>query len=89
MDGRRRCYDNIFIERLWRSLKYELIYIQEFADGKELTEEVNKWFYWYNQERPHQALDYQTPDEVYRQILTMTRRLSLKNDDQVQSLASP
>jgi putative transposase len=89
MDGRGRCYDNIFIERLWRSLKYELIYIREFENGKELTEQVNKWFNWYNKERPHQALDYQTPDEVYRQSLTMTRRLSLKNDEQVQSLASP
>lgn len=89
MDGRGRCYDNIFIERLWRSLKYELIYIQEFENGKELTEQVNKWFNWYNKERPHQALDYQTPDEVYCQSLTMTRKLSLKNDEQVQSLASP
>lgn len=89
MDGRGRCYDNIFIERLWRSLKYELIYIQEFENGKELTEEVNKWFNWYNKERPHQALDYQTPDEVYRRSLTMTRKLSLENDAPVQSLASP
>jgi putative transposase len=89
MDGRGRCYDNIFIERLWRSLKYELIYIQEFENGKELTEEVNKWFNWYNKERPHQALDYQTPDEVYRQSLTMTAKLSLENDAPIQSLASP
>lgn len=89
MDGRGRCYDNIFIERLWRSLKYELIYIQEFANGKELTEKVNKWFNWYNKERPHQALDYQTPDEVYYRSLTMTRKLSLENDAPVQSLASP
>jgi putative transposase len=89
MDGRGRCYDNIFIERLWRSLKYELIYIQEFENGKELTEEVNKWFNWYNQERPHQALDYQTPDKVYRQSLTMTRKLSLEKDAPVQSLVSP
>jgi len=88
MDGRGRCYDNIFIERLWRSLKYELIYIQEFENGKELTEEVNKWFNWYNKERPHQALDYQTPDEVYRQSLTMSGKLSLENDDPIQSLAS-
>lgn len=66
MDGRGRCYDNIFIERLWRSLKYELIYIKEFYDGKHLGEEVKKWFYWYNQSRPHQALNYQTPEQVYR-----------------------
>jgi putative transposase len=51
MDGRGRCYDNIFIESLWRSLKYELIYIQQFENGKELTGEVNKWFNWYNKEK--------------------------------------
>ena len=71
MDGRGRCYDNIFIERLWRSLKYELIYIKEFNNGKHLQEEVNKWFYWYNQSRPHQALDYQTPEQVYRDGLPL------------------
>ena len=65
MDGRGRCYDNIFIERLWRSLKYELIYIYSFDDGKHLTEEVKKWFYFYNKERFHQALEYQMPDQVY------------------------
>ena len=69
MDGRGRCHDNIFIERLWRSLKYELIYLQTFNDGKHLTEEVKKWFNWYNSERPHQALEYRTPDEVYRKNL--------------------
>jgi putative transposase len=65
MDGRGRCYDNIFIERLWRSLKYELIYIYSFEDGKHLTEEVKKWFNFYNKERFHQALEYQMPDQVY------------------------
>ncbi len=73
MDGRGRCYDNIFIERLWRSIKYELIYIQEFEDGKHLTDEVKKWFNWYNEERPHQALDYRTPDEVYRGSLIVEK----------------
>lgn len=65
MDGRGRCHDNIFIERLWRSLKYELIYLLNFDDGKHLRFEVNKWFKWYNEQRFHQALDYQTPDTVY------------------------
>jgi putative transposase len=65
MDGRGRCYDNIFIERLWRSLKYELIYLMAFADGIHLNQEVRKWFEWYNQKRPHQALDYRTPEVVY------------------------
>lgn len=65
MDGRGRCYDNIFIERLWRSLKYELIYLMAFEDGIHLNKEVRKWFEWYNEERPHQALSYRTPAFVY------------------------
>jgi putative transposase len=65
MDGRGRCHDNIFIERLWWSLKYELIYIKDFLDGHHLEKEVNGWFDWYNSERPHQFLDYQTPNQVY------------------------
>jgi putative transposase len=65
MDGRGRCHDNIFIERLWRSVKWELIYLKAFEDGQHLAQEVNDWFRWYNQHRPHQSLNYQTPDEVY------------------------
>lgn len=65
MDGRGRCFDNIFIERLWRSLKYELIYLMAFEDGIHLNKEVRKWFDWYNQVRLHQALNYRTPDIVY------------------------
>jgi putative transposase len=73
MDGRGRCYDNIFIERLWRSIKYELIYLCEFDDGKHLKKEVKKWIEWYNTERFHQALDYQTPDAVYWQGLNKVK----------------
>jgi putative transposase len=69
MDGKGRYLDNIFIERLWRSLKYELIYIKSFEDGKHLKQEVKDWFNWYNIERPHQALDYQKPDQVYARSL--------------------
>jgi putative transposase len=58
MDGRGRYHDNIFIERLWRSLKYELIYIKAFENGQE----VEHWFDWYNQVRPHQRLHYSTPN---------------------------
>jgi putative transposase len=65
MDGRGRCHDNIFIERLWRSLKYELIYLKAFEDGTHLNQEVKVWFDWYNQDRLHQSLNYATPDEVY------------------------
>jgi putative transposase len=65
MDGRGRYLDNIFIERLWRSIKYELIYLKEFRDGIELQREVREWIDWYNKERYHQALDYRTPNQVY------------------------
>ena len=67
MDGKGRFVDNIFIERLWRSLKYELIYLKAFEDGSHLNQEVKKWFDWYNQHRLHQSLKYTTPDEVYFQ----------------------
>jgi putative transposase len=65
MDGRGRCHDNIFIERLWRSLKYELIYLKSFENGQHLNQEVKHWFQWYNQVRPHQGLEYKTPNQVY------------------------
>ena len=65
MDGRGRCYDNIFIERLWRSIKYELIYLKAFDDGKHLSKEVTDWFHFYNRQRFHQSLNYRTPDEIY------------------------
>jgi putative transposase len=73
MDGRGRYLDNIFIERLWRSLKYELIYLMAFENGTHLNQEVKKWFNWYNQERLHQSLDYRTPDEVYRNSRLMLK----------------
>ena len=65
MDGRGRCYDNIFIERLWRSIKYELIYLKAFDDGQHLSQEVSAWFHFYNRQRFHQSLNYRTPDEIY------------------------
>jgi putative transposase len=67
MDGRGRCLDNIFIERLWRSVKYELIYLKAFEDGIHLSQEVSRWFDWYNHKRPHQALQYRTPQDVYQE----------------------
>jgi putative transposase len=65
MDGRGRWMDNRFIERLWRSLKYEDIYVQDYLDGLEAQRGIGKWFGHYNHERPHQALEYATPGEVY------------------------
>jgi putative transposase len=63
MDGRGRAQDNIFIERLWWTLKY--LYRYSFENGTELRKGLLQWFAFYNQERFHQSLDNQTPDEVY------------------------
>ncbi len=65
MDGKGRAKDNIFIERLWRSLKYEDIYIREYESIVECIEGVNRYFNFYNSQRFHQSLKYKTPDEVY------------------------
>jgi putative transposase len=68
MDGRGRCHDNIFIERLWRSLKWELIYLKAFDDGNHLSQEVTTWFHWYNRQRLHHSLNDKTPDEIYEEV---------------------
>jgi len=65
MDGRGRCMDNIFIERFWRSLKYEDLYLKSYETIPELTQGLNAYFNYYNHQRPHQALAYQTPAEVH------------------------
>ena len=66
MDGRGRCLDNIFIERLWRSLKYEAVYLRELADGFEARRVIGEWIDCYNTDRPHSALGGKTPAEAYR-----------------------
>ncbi len=65
MDGRGRCMDNVFIERLWRSLKYEAVYLHELTDGFEAERVIGEWIDFYNTERPHSALAGQTPAEAY------------------------
>jgi putative transposase len=65
MDGRGRCMDNIFTERLWRTVKYEDIYIKEYSTPRELRLGMNEFFTKYNTRRPHQSLNYKTPAEVY------------------------
>ena len=65
MDGRRRVQDNIFIERLWWTLKYHYLYLRAFDSGSELRKGLQEWFAFYNRDRFHQALDNRTPDEVY------------------------
>ena len=66
MDGRGRVFDNIFVERLWRSVKHEDVYLNGYASMGELMVGLAKYFAFYNGERPHQALGYKTPDVVYR-----------------------
>jgi putative transposase len=67
MDGRGRAMDNIFTERLWRSLKYEEIYIRDYQSVSEGRRGIDYYFNFYNNERPHQSLNYLTPAEVYFQ----------------------
>lgn len=66
MDGRGRCLDNVFVERLWRSVKYEDIYLHGYEGVPELRRGLGRYFPFYNEERPHQSLEYRTPGEVYR-----------------------
>jgi len=66
MDGRGRFLDNIFIERLWRSLKHEDIYLKDYADGREARAGIASWIAFYNNRRPHQGLGYKTPMSVWR-----------------------
>lgn len=66
MDGKGRAIDNIFIERLWRSVKYENIYLYSYEDGVNLYKGLNEYFRFYNYERLHQSLDYKTPKVLYK-----------------------
>jgi putative transposase len=66
MDGRGRCLDNVFVERLWRSLKYEAVYLHEMTDGFAAERVIGEWIGFYNTARPHSALGGRTPAEAYR-----------------------
>lgn len=67
MDGRRRWIDNVFIERLWRSIKYEEVYLKAYENGAQARRSLQEYFIFYNQQRRHQGLDRHTPDQVYYQ----------------------
>ena len=67
MDGRGRCFDNSFIERLWRSLKHEEVYLKDYRQMSEARSGIEQWFEFYNQRRAHQSLGYRTPATVYKE----------------------
>ena len=69
MDGKGRALDNIFVERLWRTVKYEDIYLQDYKTGRDLHEGLKKYFSFYNHERMHQSLDYKTPYDIHKKII--------------------
>jgi putative transposase len=66
MDGKGRALDNIFTERLWRTVKYEEVYLKDYASPREARTQLGEYFEFYNTRRLHQALDYQTPVSIYR-----------------------
>jgi len=66
MDGKGRCIDNVFVERVWRSLKYEEVFLHAYDDLDEARAGIARYFEFYNFTRQHQALGYQTPDAFYR-----------------------
>lgn len=89
MDGKGRWMDNVFIERLWRSLKYECVYLKAFDNGMQARREIGKWLAFYNADRPHSTFDGQTPDEVYDEHnfvpLVLKPVLYLKGQNQKQA----
>jgi len=77
MDGKGRCMDNIFVERLWRSLKYEEVYLNAYATVAEAQEGIGAWLDFYNAERQHQSLGYRTPRQIYQEGLWICGRSAL------------
>lgn len=65
MNGKRRCIDNIYIERFWRTIKYEAIFLNEYHDFNELKNAIKKYIHFYNFERYHQRLNYTMPSDIY------------------------
>lgn len=77
MDGRGRCFDNIFTERLWRTVKYEEVYLHEYQSFKEAHDSLTRYFHTYNNRRLHQSLGYQTPAEVYFGVYDQKQRIKI------------
>ncbi len=94
MDGKGRWLDNVFIERLWRSLKYEEVYLKGYDDGREARAGIASWIGFYNGRRPHQALAGRTPMTVWRDGVGGTRAgnavdMTLRLDDATASPTCP
>ena len=81
MDGKGRYRDNIFVERLWRTVKYEEVYLKAYQDGRDARNGLREYFRFYNNLRPHQALGYRTPAEVFA-----SRQVEATNEGMVESL---
>jgi len=77
MDGRGRALDNIFVERLWRSVKYEEVYLKDYRFAPDAITGLGGYFGFYNRERLHQSLDYKTPEAVYRQGIKLAAKTTL------------
>ena len=77
MDGRGRCMDNVFVERLWRSIKYEEVYLKAYQNGTEARKGIGAYLAFYNQERPHQALAYRSPGLVFHAVSPLRCLLEL------------
>ena len=65
MDGKGRALDNVFVERLWRTVKYEHLFLHEYDNGRDLWQGLDTYWRFYNEERPHQPLAYKTPKEIF------------------------
>ena len=76
MDGEGSYNDNPFIERLWRTVKYEEVYLKAYQDGRESRISLGRYFRFYNTERPHQSLGYRTPAEVYLPVSAMVKSVT-------------
>ena len=84
MDGKGSYSDNLFVERLWRTVKYEEVYLKAYQDGRDAKISLGEYFRFYNSERPHQTLGYRTPAEVFNSM-----RVEVSNGSMVESLMSP
>ena len=86
MDGRGRWMDNVFIERLWRSLKYEDVHLKGYADGREAHAGIGSWIAFYNSRRPHQALGHRTPMAVWRDGIAAAQAAAVDMMDNARAL---